>query len=130
MSKRKRLAIVTGLVLVFVSCVVLANRLTQQDPTPPTITAPKTATVMITEDGFSPATLKITLGTEVVWLNTDGSPHRIAANPVSTHSSLKSLDSKTNIDTNDKYLYTFTQAGTFKYHDELHPTTNGTIIVQ
>jgi plastocyanin len=89
-----------------------------------------TAAIRITEDGFQSSSLKIKAGTTVVWTNDDTEPHRIASNPYPTHKDLPSLDSKSNIDTNGTYRYTFKQQGTFGYHDELHPEVNGAIIVE
>lgn len=89
-----------------------------------------TATIMINEDGFAPADIKIKRGTVVIWNNQDPSPHRIVSGPYPSHSNLEALDSKTNIDTNSSYRFTFDKAGAFPYFDELNPKHTGTITVE
>jgi len=97
----------------------------------PPVTAPQAAVITINEDSFSPATLMIHPGTEVVWHNDDQNPHLIESDPFPSHSDVPGLDSQTGISSNDTYQYTFNQKGTFGYHDKLNPTEyHGTIIVQ
>jgi plastocyanin len=117
--------VVFGLLLVFMQH-SKENKKTRQ----PAKSEVATAVVRITEDGFQPSNLKVKAGTLVVWTNDDTEPHRIASNPYPTHKDLPSLDSKSSIDTNGKYRYTFNQKGTFGYHDELNPDVNGTVIIE
>ena len=132
-NKRNKL-VVMGLVVVLVVVGVLLV-LSRQQKKPATdkssAQAPsQSATVNITEDGFSPAGLVIKKGTAVVWKNSDTEVHRVAANPFKTHIDLPGLDSKTNIAPNGTYVYVFNDTGTFHYHDELHASSNGSITVQ
>jgi len=130
MSNNKIFRLVAALIII-VLAVMLIKNLTHKEPTPPTVTPPVTAMVVINEDGFAPTTVKVKVGTVVIWTNNDSKPHRIAANPFGSHSTLPSLDSKTKISPNGgTYRYTFDKAGTYGYHDELNPKINGTVIVK
>ncbi len=95
-----------------------------------TITKPVPITVQITSKGFNPSSLDIKKGTVVEWINSDTSPHRIAANPYPTHSDLPNLDSKSNLGPSSNYSYHFNQSGTFEYHDELNPSINASVKVE
>jgi plastocyanin len=129
MSKPRKYFVV-ALVLVVVGSIIAVTLPSHKEPKPPSNVATKSAIVAITEDGFSPETVKIKVGMQIVWVNNDNEAHRVAANPFPTHSSLPALDSKINLAPNSTYRFTFTKAGTYTYHDELHPQTSGTIIVQ
>ena len=71
---------------------------------------------------FVPQRVTIKPGTTVTWVNDDDIPHAIAATG-------KEFRSKV-LDTNDKYSFTFTTAGTFEYFCSLHPHMTGTIVVE
>lgn len=70
---------------------------------------------------FQPAELKIKLGTTVTWTNRDDIPHTIV--------SAGKFRSKT-LDTDDKFSFTFTNAGDYKYFCSLHPHMTGMIKVE
>jgi plastocyanin len=72
---------------------------------------------------FEPATLSVKVGTQVVWLNTSDAPHTVTSD---TGGALASPD---NITPNKTYKFTFTTAGTFPYHCNIHPYMKGTITV-
>ncbi|HSX52921.1 MAG TPA: cupredoxin domain-containing protein [Patescibacteria group bacterium] len=131
MNKKNITRLIVAVVILVLGIMLIKN-LTHKDPKPPVITPPRTASVNISEDGlFVPDTLKVKVGTVVIWTNVDsGNSHRVAADPYPSHSSLPSLDSKTNMAFNGTYRYAFNKAGTYHYHDELHPEAAGTIIVQ
>jgi plastocyanin len=71
---------------------------------------------------FVPQRVTIKPGTTITWVNDDDIPHAIAATG-------KEFRSKV-LDTNDKYSFTFTTAGTFEYFCSLHPHMTGTIVVE
>lgn len=131
-SRISRRNILRGLLAAVVIAVVawLVAAAANNPAAPAKITPPPVAKVLITEDGFQPASLSVKAGTVVIWDNQDTKPHRVAANPYGSHTTLPSLDSKSNIATNGSYRYKFTQKGTFNYHDELNPQVNGTVIVK
>jgi plastocyanin len=70
---------------------------------------------------FQPAELKITVGTTVTWTNRDDIPHTVV--------SAGKFRSKT-LDTDDKFSFTFTNAGDYRYFCSLHPHMTGMIKVE
>ncbi len=82
----------------------------------------KTMNITIQDFKFAPDTLTIPVGTKVIWTNKDTSSHTV------TGDSAKTLDSPL-IKPNDKFEFTFTQAGTFEYHCEPHPFMKAKIVV-
>ena len=89
-----------------------------------TIAREKLAPNEVTIDNFSfmPQTLTVPVGTTVTWINHDDIPHTVL-----------SVDKKTLVspalDTNDKFSYTFTSAGTNDYYCSVHPHMKGKVIV-
>jgi plastocyanin len=78
--------------------------------------------VSVDNFSFGPATLTVAVNTTVTWVNKDDVPHTIA----STDGLFKSKA----LDTDDKYTYTFTKAGTYNYFCSIHPKMVGKIVVQ
>ena len=70
---------------------------------------------------FAPTPLTVQKGTEVTWTNHDDIPHTVV--------SAGKFRSKT-MDTDDKYSFTFTSAGDYKYFCSLHPHMTGRIKVE
>jgi plastocyanin len=70
---------------------------------------------------FEPAQLAVKVGTSVTWMNRDDIPHTIVC--------AGKFRSKT-LDTDDKFTFTFTAAGEYKYFCSLHPHMQGTIKVE
>ena len=130
MNNKRLLWVGIAFAVLLVGVLAVVNMRQPKHVTAPDVTPPPTASVQITEDGFVPATLKVKVGTVVIWTNVDSAPHRIAANPYPSHTDLPELDSKTNMATDGTYRFTFDTPGTFHYHDELNPKTNGTVIVE
>jgi len=79
------------------------------------------AEVKIGNFTFGPQELKVKSGTTVIWINEDDIPHTVVS-PNNFRS--KALDSE------DKYSFTFTTPGTYKYFCSLHPHMTGTIVVE
>jgi plastocyanin len=91
---------------------------------------PLVAKVELSASGFSPATLSVKKGTMVEWQSTDsGEVHIVASNPYPSDNELPALKSK-QFGQGVTYSYKFDQTGTFNYHDDLHPTLNGTVVVE
>jgi len=70
---------------------------------------------------FQPAELSVKVGTTVTWTNRDDIPHTVV--------SAGKFRSKT-LDTDDKFSFTFTTAGDYKYFCSLHPHMTGMIKVE
>jgi amicyanin len=83
---------------------------------------PATADVKIDNFSFAPADLKVSAGTTVNWTNRDDIPHTV----VSTEKVFKSKV----LDSDEKYSFTFTTAGTYVYFCSIHPKMTGKVIVQ
>src|SRR5215469_8186002 len=82
---------------------------------PATFAAPAAtpAEVKIDNFSFSPATLTVPVGTSVTWTNRDDIPHNV----VSVDKSMKSKA----LDTDEKFTFTFSKAGTYTYFCSIHP---------
>ena len=77
-----------------------------------------------TPDAYSPDPITVVVGVNntVSWANNDSSPHTITADDGSFGSG--------NIAPGSSFTYTFTTAGTYKYHCLYHPWMVGTVIVK
>ena len=86
----------------------------------------KTSTmeVKIVNFSFGPVTLTVPIGATVTWTNRDDIPHTV----VSTDDS-KTFKSKV-LDTDEKFSFTFSKAGTYPYFCSIHPKMTGKVIVQ
>lgn len=85
---------------------------------------PQGAEVKIDNFSFGPASLNVSLGTTVTWTNRDDIPHTV----VSTDDP-KVFKSKV-LDTDERFSFTFTKAGTYSYFCSVHPKMTGKVIVQ
>ena len=84
----------------------------------------KLATNEVSIDNFSftPTELTISMGTQVTWVNKDDVPHTV----VSVDHNFKSKA----LDTDEKFSFTFRDAGTYEYYCSVHPKMTGKIIVK
>jgi len=71
---------------------------------------------------FGPQTITVPIGATVTWTNKDDIPHT----SVSTEGVFKSKV----LDTDEKFSYTFTKAGTYSYYCTIHPKMTGKVVVQ
>jgi plastocyanin len=78
--------------------------------------------VQIKRTGFVPKTVTINANDSVTWTNTDTINHQVVANGGSFASPI--------LKPGQKYTRTFRNGGTFRYHDSLHPSLTGTVIVR
>jgi plastocyanin len=85
---------------------------------------PPTTTTEIKIDNFSfgPQTVTVPVGATVTWINHDDIPH--------TSASTEGLFKSKAMDTEDKFSYTFTKAGTYSYYCTIHPKMTGTVLVK
>ena len=81
-----------------------------------------TAEVKIDNFTFTPAIVTVPVGAQVTWTNRDDIPHTV----VSDDQAIKSKA----LDTDDKFTFTFTKAGTYTYFCSLHPKMKGKVVVQ
>ena len=71
---------------------------------------------------FGPEDVTVAVGTTITWTNRDDIPHTV----VSTTGVFKSKV----LDTDEKFSFTFTKAGTYEYFCSVHPKMTGKVIVQ
>ena len=84
--------------------------------------AGEAAQVRIINMAFSPATLTVTAGTTVTWVNRDADAHSVESRD-------KGFTSSPLLNTGDKYSYTFTTPGTYAYYCAVHASMTGKIVV-
>jgi plastocyanin len=70
---------------------------------------------------FTPAAIRVPVGTKIVWQNTDDTAHSI----VETTGKFRSAA----LDTEDKFSFTFDKAGSYEYFCGLHPQMKGKVVV-
>jgi plastocyanin len=79
--------------------------------------------VKISNFTFEPASITVTAGTQIKWVNEDDVPHTVtgsdAGSPI--HSGA--------LDTDDSYTVTTDHVGTYQYFCAIHPHMVGTVIV-
>jgi plastocyanin len=75
-------------------------------------------------DNFSFTQMEITIarGTQVTWVNKDDVPHTV----VSVDHKFKSRA----LDTDEKFSFTFQDAGTYAYFCSVHPMMTGKVVVK
>jgi plastocyanin len=103
----------------YVLSVVAALALVVTGASQPASTATKA--VKITASAFSPASVSIKAADAVKWTNSDTKSHQVVANN-GAFASPTLAPGKT-------YTHTFSSAGTYRYHDALHPSLTGKVVV-
>lgn len=83
---------------------------------------PEITEIKIDNFSFGPATLTVSVGTTVTWTNRDDIPHTV----VSTDGVFKSKV----LDTDEKFSFTFSKAGTYPYFCSIHPKMTAKVVVQ
>lgn len=87
------------------------------------VTIPKSDAYYGTDTtSFSPGSITINVGGTVTWINYDGESH----NPTQDDFSWTSNE----IHQNGQFTHTFTAAGTYPYHCEIHKEMKGTVTVK
>ena len=76
--------------------------------------------VSIKNFAFNPATLTVSSGTTVTWMNNDSAPHQIKSDTFNSSA----------LNQGEKFEFKFDTPGTFNYSCSIHPSMKGTIIVQ
>lgn len=84
-----------------------------------------TASVTVTDNGFSPATIKIQKGQDVTWTNDGHTPLQVVGDQKST-----GLQPNEAINPGETYSFTFDDSGTFYYHDSSNLNHKGIVIVE
>jgi len=85
------------------------------------IAVPTEQHIIIDNFSFKADKLTVPAGTTVVWENDDDIAHNIVA--------LDGTFRSQALDTEDKFKFIFTEAGTYEYFCSLHPRMRGEIVV-
>lgn len=116
--------------LVLVTAVIIGALMYNPSEEKTTTPAKTSAEVSIQKDKFFPSVLSVKVGNSVTWTNQDKKAHWVASDPYPKNDALKELNSNP-LQQNESYTYTFDKAGTYTYHDQLHPfKLLGTVTVQ
>ena len=109
--------VATPMIIAMLLLVAGSSRVTASDQ-------PSAANVAVKIDNFvfGPQTITVPAGTTVTWTNSDDIPHTA----VSTDGVFKSKV----MDTDEKFSYTFTKAGTYSYYCSVHPKMTGQVVVK
>src|SRR6266446_500518 len=83
---------------------------------------PAAVEVKIDNFSFGPQAQAVPVGTTVTWTNRDDIPHTV----VSTDGVFKSQV----LDTDEKFSFTFSKAGTYPYFCSIHPKMTAKVVVQ
>ncbi len=127
------LSLATTIVFMFVACGSASTTQSsptttaQTTPTPsPSPTPVAVAHVKIAAQGdmyaFVPATLKVKVGTQVIWTNETNAPHTVT-------SDMQVFNTPNNLEQNQTFMVIFTKPGTYTYYCNFHLYMKGTIIV-
>jgi plastocyanin len=117
MSRKLQLIpFITLFMLISASCAELADKPTTQP------VEQHEVEIRIDNFTFTPASVTITPGTRVTWINHDDVPHTAT-------STTKVFASKA-LDTDDKFSFVFAKPGTFDYFCAVHPHMTGRVIVK
>jgi plastocyanin len=83
-----------------------------------------TTQVVIDHFAYTPATLTVSAGTKVTWVNRDDVPHTV------TSSKKPHILDSPPLDTDEQFSFEFKTPGTYDYYCTLHPKMKAQIIVK
>jgi plastocyanin len=89
--------------------------------TSPTSPTPTTVTATIASGAIAPNPINISVGSTVMWMNSDARAHTVTADNGAFNSGP--------IAAGDRFSYAFPSAGTFTYHDATDPNMTGVVNV-
>jgi plastocyanin len=78
-------------------------------------------TIGISSNAYEPGVRTVTPGTKVEWTNQESSVHTVTSDT--------GLWDSGNLSKGQSFSYTFTELGTYPYHDTLHPSVTGVVNV-
>ncbi|PIR46305.1 MAG: hypothetical protein COV07_04375 [Candidatus Vogelbacteria bacterium CG10_big_fil_rev_8_21_14_0_10_45_14] len=87
------------------------------------------AVVSYSGSGFSPATKTVSVGTLVSFENESPKNVWVASDPHPTHTDHGEFDAKRAYGPGETYTFTFSEPGTYTYHNHLNAGEKGTIVV-
>ncbi len=100
------------------------------NPAPETTGPNNTPVIMYTDQGFVPATVEVSAGTTVNFINQSSGQMWVASNPHPVHTDLGGFDERQAVAKGGSYSYTFNTAGNWGFHNHMSPSATGTVIVK
>ena len=108
---------------------------------PPAASTSRNVEVDVVNIAFSPETLEIETGTEVVWINRDDGVHHTATSGIPGDAGVpgvsKGKPSKPDgvfdgdlPDASSRFAFTFDEPGTYAYFCRIHPSMTGEVTVK
>ncbi len=126
------LTALSGIVVIafMLSCGCTGTQPVPGTPTPTPTQIPQLGenAVVIENFQFIPSTLQVAAGTTVTWKNRDAAEHQII-NDATGQAAQGALFMSNPLPQGVTYSFTFTTAGTYPYHCNIHPSMKGTITV-
>ena len=95
-----------------------------------TPTASATQIVTIEDTQFVPSEIVVSVGTTVKFVNNGQGLHWVASDVHPTHEALPGFDAGRGLATGESYEYTFSEVGTWSFHDHLRPSLVGSVVVE
>lgn len=81
-------------------------------------------------EAFVPKSITVKVGTTVTFINQENDPMWVASAVHPTHQELPGFDQLLSVGKGGSYSYTFTQKGSWKYHNHLQPSHTGVVVVE
>ncbi|MGD0977422.1 MAG: hypothetical protein ABR875_04000 [Minisyncoccia bacterium] len=91
---------------------------------------PRVYTVYYNTGVFSPTNIRIYVGDSVKFENDSSDPMHVTTDVNNDIPDLAGFDSTSNIPSKSSFVFTFTTAGSFGYHNELNKAERGMVIVR
>ncbi|MDD1717886.1 MAG: cupredoxin domain-containing protein [Methanoregulaceae archaeon] len=95
---------------------------------PTQTTAASGVFISVQNFAFHPAAVTVPRNTKVTWTNLDAADHQII-NDATAQAAQGALFMSNPLPQGATYSFTFTTAGTYPYHCNIHPSMKGTITV-
>jgi plastocyanin len=83
--------------------------------------------VIYTNAGFSPRSLTVAVGTTVKFVDQASKPMWVASDPHPTHGDYSAFDQ---LRGGSEYSFTFTESGSYPFHNHLVPADTGVVVVE
>ena len=90
----------------------------------------ETVTIIYSDHGYTPRTVRVTPGTKVIFENQSSSAFWPVSDPHPVHTDLSGFDAKEPLASGKTYSYIFEKVGTWNFHDHLRPNNRGSVIVE
>jgi plastocyanin len=99
------------------------------EPPPAEATGKPSATVHMTDDGYSPQVLKIKQGQTVEFVNDSSQDYWPASDPHPIHTDYPGFDALKAIHPGQSWKFMFNRVGRYGYHNHLNPETHAYVVI-